>query len=182
MAEADKPTVVDPRWDEIRTSLNEKIDFSNPQINRDVVMKFVAKIVPNGKNHFRWYMNLDGNESTAMDLVTGGRKNNPVVMFAGEEDKPPLHNGDVIGVSELMKIKSNKKIPIHTQMSSLVSMQHRQLLRDKGNLPQKTDNFSLKLVDMCLTKDFAFDYIKTKSMVDHFKLSKWQNMNIGVYI
>ena len=47
---------------------------------------------------------------------------------------------------------------------------------------QKTDNFSLKLVDMSLTKDFAFDYIKTKSMVDHFKLSKWQDINIGVYI
>lgn len=35
---------------------------------------------------------------------------------------------------------------------------------------------------MSLTKDFAFDYIKTKSVVDHFKLSKWQDMNIGVYI
>lgn len=35
---------------------------------------------------------------------------------------------------------------------------------------------------MSLTKDFAFDYIKTQSMVDLFKLSKWQDMNIGVYI
>ena len=35
---------------------------------------------------------------------------------------------------------------------------------------------------MSLTKDFAFGYIKTKSMVDHFKLSKWHDMNIGVYI
>lgn len=132
MAEADKPTVVEPRWDKIRTSLNEKIDFSNPQINRDVVRKFVAKIVPNGKTHFRWYMNLDGNESTAMDVVTEGRKNNPVVMFAGEEDKPPLHNGDVIGVSELMIIKNNKMIPNNTQMSSPVSMHHRQLSRTDG--------------------------------------------------
>ena len=61
-------------WDEIRSSLDSMIDFSNPQIDRNIIKKFVAKIVPNGRNHFRWYMNLDGRETTTLDMVTEGRK------------------------------------------------------------------------------------------------------------
>ena len=66
-------------WDEIRSSLDSMIDFSNPQIDRNIIKKFVAKIVPNGRNHFRWYMNLDGRETTTLDMVTEGRKNSMIV-------------------------------------------------------------------------------------------------------
>lgn len=95
-------------WDEIRSSLDSMIDFSNPQIDRNIIKKFVAKIVPNGRNHFRWYMNLDGRETTTLDMVTEGRKNNAVVSFNDdEEEDPPLHNGDVIPLAELLQVFPN---------------------------------------------------------------------------
>ena len=51
--------VPDLRWDEIKETLTQVLDFSQPQVNPDLIRKFVSKIVPDGKNHFRWYMNLD---------------------------------------------------------------------------------------------------------------------------
>ena len=147
------------------------IDFSKPELDREVYEKFVSRIVPDGKNKFRWYLSLRGDEDYEVDAEVEGRKNRAVVTFDEVCDNLPGY-GSVISINELRK----------TQTPDRIRTLHRQLLRDKGNLPQKTDNFSLKLVDMSLTKDFAFEYIKTKSMVDHFKLSKWQDMNIGVYI
>lgn len=97
-----KPMEPDVCWSEIKSSLNAMFDFSEPQVDRDMVRKFVSRIVPNGKNHFRWYMNLDGKESTTVDMVVDGRKNNPVIAFDdSEEDEPPLHIGDMISSSEL---------------------------------------------------------------------------------
>ena len=95
-------------WDEIQSSLDAMIDFSNPQIDRHIIRKFVSKIVPNGRNHFRWYMNLDGKDTTTLDMVTEGRKNNAVISFNDdEEDEPPLHIGDVIGLTELQQYFPN---------------------------------------------------------------------------
>lgn len=95
-------------WDEIQSSLNAMIDFSNPQIDRHIIRKFVSKIVPNGRNHFRWYMNLDGKDTTTIDMVTEGRKSNAVISFNDdEEDEPPLHIGDVIGLNELQQFFPN---------------------------------------------------------------------------
>ena len=91
-----------------RYKLNAMIDFSNPQIDRHIIRKFVSKIVPNGRNHFRWYMNLDGKDTTTIDMVTEGRKSNAVISFNDdEEDKPPLHIGDVIGLTELQQFFPN---------------------------------------------------------------------------
>ena len=99
-----KPIEPDVCWTKIKSSLNAMFDFSEPQIDRDMIRKFVSKIVPNGKNPFRWYMNLDGKETTAIDMVVDGRKNNPVITFDdNEEDKPPLHNGDVVNLVELQQ-------------------------------------------------------------------------------
>ncbi|MBQ7046557.1 MAG: hypothetical protein IJN85_02290 [Oscillospiraceae bacterium] len=50
------------------------------------------------------------------------------------------------------------------------------------NLNPNTDNFSLKIANLSLTKDFALEYIETKSKINHFKLSKWHDIKIGVYI
>ncbi len=95
----------DIRWDEIRTSLETMVDFSSPQIDRHIIKKFVSKIVPDGKTHFRWYMNLDGKDTTTLDMVTEGRKSNPVISFnEDEEEEPPLHIGEVIKYSELSEM------------------------------------------------------------------------------
>ena len=82
--------VPDLRWDEIKETLTQVLDFSQPQVNPDLIRKFVSKIVPDGKNHFRWYMNLDGHDTTSLDVVTEGRKSNAVVTFDSGGDKPPL--------------------------------------------------------------------------------------------
>ncbi len=145
----------DLRWDEIRASLEEMIDFSSSQIDRNIIRKFVAKIVPNGKNHFRWYMNLDKNETTTLDMVVEGRKNNPVICFdevEDEEEKPPLHKGVAIKHNELRLFLHNllnneeisdiisKKLNCSAdnilgepEKTSNISMLHRQLLPMAGN-------------------------------------------------
>ena len=168
---AEESKADEPCWDKIIAALNEMIDFSKPELDREVYEKFVSRIVPDGKNKFRWYLNLRGDEDYEVDAEVEGRKNRAVVTFDEVADNQPGY-GSLISINELRK----------TQTPDRIRTLHRQLLRDKGNLLQKTDNLSLKLDDMSLTKDFAFEYIKTKSMVDHFKLSKWQDMNIGVYI
>jgi len=55
-------------------------------------------------------------------------------------------------------------------------------LMDKGNLNPNTDNFSLKIANLSLTKDFVLEHIETKSKNNHFKLSRWHDIKIGVYI
>ena len=99
-------TVPDLRWDEITVALDQILDFSQAQIDHDIVRKFVSKIIPNGKSHFRWYMNLDGKETTSIDVVTEGRKNCAVVSFEGGGDNPPLHKGDVITLKDLKYMKN----------------------------------------------------------------------------
>ena len=105
--------VPDLRWDEIKETLTQVLDFSQPQVNPDLIRKFVSKIVPDGKNHFRWYMNLDGHDTTSLDVVTEGRKSNAVVTFDSGGDKPPLHTGDVITISQLKEKKSSTLSILH---------------------------------------------------------------------
>ena len=50
-----------------------------------LIRKFVTKIVPDGKTNFRWYMNLDGNNTTIQDMMVEGRKNKAVVTLCQEE-------------------------------------------------------------------------------------------------
>ena len=82
-----------------------------------MIRKFVSKIVPDGKNHFRWYMNLDGHDTTSLDVVTEGRKSNAVVTFDSGGDKPPLHTGDVITISQLKEKKSSTLSILHRLLS-----------------------------------------------------------------
>ena len=134
-------------WDEIQSSLDAMIDFSNPQIDRHIIRKFVSKIVPNGRNHFRWYMNLDGKDTTTLDMVTEGRKNNAVISFNDdEEDEPPLHIGDVIGLTELQQFFPNllknenqngiiSNVAKCSEKSSLDAILHRLLSRLRSKFP-----------------------------------------------
>ena len=105
------------RWDEIKETLTQILDFSQPQVNPDLIRKFVSKIVPDGKNHFRWYMNLDRHNTTSLDVVTEGRKSNAVVTFDSGGDKPPLHTGDVITISQLKEKKSSTLSILHRPRS-----------------------------------------------------------------
>ena len=115
--------VPDLRWDEIKETLTQVLDFSQPQVNPDLIRKFVSKIVPDGKNHFRWYMNLDGHDTTSLDVVTEGRKSNAVVTFDSGGDKPPLHTGDVITISQL-KEKKSSTLSILRRLHLLTKLEH----------------------------------------------------------
>jgi len=114
------------RWDEIKETLTQVLDFSQPQVNPDLIRKFVSKIVPDGKNHFRWYMNLDGHDMTSLDVVTEGRKSNAVVTFDSGGDKPPLHTGDVITISQLKEKKSSTLSILHRLLLNKSRLSSRQ--------------------------------------------------------
>ena len=76
-------------------------------------------------------------------MVTEGRKNNAVISFNDdEEDEPPLHIGDVIGLTELQQFfpnllkKENQNGIITTvgkcgKKSSLDAILHKQLSETK---------------------------------------------------
>ena len=90
-------------------------------------------------------MNLDGKETTTLDMVTEGRKNNAVISFNDdEEDEPPLHSGDIITLTELQHFfpnllkKGNQNGIITTvskcgKKSSLDAILHRLLLKNLNN-------------------------------------------------
>lgn len=99
--------VSDLRWDEIKDTLAQVLDFTQPKIAPDLICKFVSRIVPNGRYHFRWYMNLDGENTTTLDMATEGRRNNAVVSFDDGGDQPPVHNVDVISISQFAEEKSS---------------------------------------------------------------------------
>ena len=128
----------DLRWDEINKALSELLNFTQPNIQPDIIRKFVSKIVPDGKNHFRWYMNLDGHNATSLDVVTEGRKNHAVVSFDDGGDKPPLHIGDVISLNDLKNARTcgtinSKSSMCNSKKSSPVAILHRPLSRKDSN-------------------------------------------------
>ena len=174
-------------WDEIQSSLDAMIDFSNPQIDRHIIRKFVSKIVPNGRNHFRWYMNLDGKDTTTLDMVTEGRKNNAVISFNDdEEDEPPLHIGDVIGLTELQQyfpnlLKNENQNGIITTVgkcgkkSSLDAILHRLQLRKVGN-----NNPFTKVTEFVLDLDDAKAYLY-KDSTKH-RIHRWNDLKVNIYV
>ena len=170
-------------WDEIQSSLNAMIDFSNPQIDRHIIRKFVSKIVPNGRNHFRWYMNLDGKDTTTIDMVTEGRKSNAVISFNDdEEDEPPLHIGDVIGLTELQQFFPNllknenqngiiSNVAKCGEKSSLDAILHRLL----SNMGRTNLYFSFKV---------NFDQAEAyrKSTDQYLRAKQWEDLTVEVFI
>ena len=90
-----------PEWEKIEAALEEILDFSKPEPSPDLIRKFVTQIVPDGKTDFCWYLNLDGQKTTAVNMAVEGRKNKAIVSFADEEPCAPLHNGTVITFSAL---------------------------------------------------------------------------------
>lgn len=78
-------TLEQPEWGKIQDALEEILDLSQPKPSPDLIRKFVTKIVPDGKSNFRWYMNLDGNNTTIQNMTVEGRKNKAVVSLCQEE-------------------------------------------------------------------------------------------------
>ena len=74
-----------PEWGRIQDALEEILDLSQPKPSPALIRKFVTKIVPDGKTNFRWYMNLDGSNTTIQDMTVEGRKNKAVVTLCQEE-------------------------------------------------------------------------------------------------
>ena len=83
-------------YDEILKSLNEIVDFSNSKMDRELLQRFIAKIVPNGENHFIWYLNLDGKSNTQLNIDIVGNKKNALVSIDESGDTSPLHTSDIL--------------------------------------------------------------------------------------
>lgn len=113
---AEESKADEPCWDKIIAALNEMIDFSKPELDREVYEKFVSRIVPDGKNKFRWYLNLRDDEDYEVDAEVEGRKNRAVVTFDEVADNLPGY-GSVISINELRKTQTPDRIrTLHRQL------------------------------------------------------------------
>lgn len=113
----------------IEAALNELIDFSQPVLPREIYQKFVAKVTPYSKTHYRWYLNLDGTGTQTADVKVNGRKSNAAVAFCDEGEIPPVHFKEIIFFNILKQEIINKK-------SFFVATLHR-LLLNKSRLSSR---------------------------------------------
>lgn len=116
----------------IEAALNELIDFSQPILPREIYQKFVAKVTPYSKTHYRWYLNLDGKGTQTADVKVNGRKTNAAVAFCDEGEIPPVHFKEIIFFNILKQGIKNKK-------SFFVATLHRLLLKTKAE--KRADTF-----------------------------------------
>jgi site-specific DNA recombinase len=93
----------------IESALNELIDFSKPVLPREIYQKFVSKVTPYSKTHYRWYLNLDGKGAQTADVKVNGRKSNATVAFCDEGEIPPVHFKEIIFFNILKQEIKNKK-------------------------------------------------------------------------
>ena len=113
----------------IEAALNELIDFSQPVLPREIYQKFVSKVTPYSKTHYRWYLNLDGTGTQTADVKVNGRKSNAAVAFCEEGEIPPVHFKEIIFFNILKQEIINKK-------SFFVATLHR-LLLNKSRLSSR---------------------------------------------
>lgn len=50
-------------------------------MDRELLQRFIAKVVPNCENHFIWYLNLDSKSDTQLNVDIIGNKKNAVVSI-----------------------------------------------------------------------------------------------------
>ena len=110
----------------IEAALNELIDFSQLVLPREIYQKFVSKVTPYSKTHYRWYLNLDGTGTQMADVKVNGRKSNATVAFCDEGEIPPVHFKEIIFFNILKQEIKNKK-------SFFVATLHRQLSLTRSN-------------------------------------------------
>ena len=165
---ADSSQSTDPEstlcWEKIHAALDELIDLSQPTVSRDVLDKFISKVVPESKTHFRWYLNLDGNNDTIQDMVIEGRKNHAVVTLGNMGTSSPIHAGEIILFSELGKASENKKY-------RLFPVPHRQLSR------AKRINLYFNFV---ITSEMAEKYRKETNQ--YLRAKQWEDITVEVFI
>lgn len=113
----------------IEAALNVLIDFSKPVLPREIYQKFVSKVTPYSKTHYRWYLNLDGKGAQTADVKVNGRKSNAAVAFCDEGEIPPVHFKEIIFFNILKQEIKNKK-------SFFVATLHR-LLLNKSRLSSR---------------------------------------------
>lgn len=112
-------------YDKILDSLNELIDLSKPKADHDILEKFVSKIVLDGNNHFRWYMNLDNNNEIPIDVNVNGRKNKAVVSIDKFGEELPIHSDKINNEIDSIYFIDKKSL--------LEAMQHRLQLLTRNN-------------------------------------------------
>ena len=110
----------------IEAALNVLIDFSKPVLPREIYQKFVSKVTPYSKTHYRWYLNLDGKGAQTADVKVNGRKSNAAVAFCDEGEIPPVHFKEIIFFNILKQEIKNKK-------SFFVATLHRPRSRTRSN-------------------------------------------------
>jgi len=91
---AESVNVIQPQECLIEEALQEMLDFSHPKPNPALIRKFVSKIVPDGKNDFYWYLNLDGGNITVQHMIVEGRKNHALVTFGESFDERIARHSD----------------------------------------------------------------------------------------
>lgn len=65
-------------------------------MDRELLQRFIAKVVTNGENHFIWYLNLDGKSDTQLNVDIVGNKKNALVSIDESGDISPLHTSDIL--------------------------------------------------------------------------------------
>ena len=110
-----------PEWGKIQTALEEILDLSQPIPSPDLIRKFVAQIVPEGKTNFQWHLNLDGNQTTHVCMTVEGRKNKAVVSFTTEGTCSPLAFGAVIEYPTLCRAAADKNAYLSAMQDRLQS-------------------------------------------------------------
>ena len=108
-----------PQWGKIQNALSQVLDLSQPKPDPDLVRKFVSKIVPDGKNTFHWYLNLDGNSAIIQTVMVEGRKNQATVT-AGVEDASSV-TATVIHIMALLAMAQEEKTCLLGQLHRLLS-------------------------------------------------------------
>ena len=110
-----------PEWGKIQVALEEILDLSQPTPSPDLIRKFVAQIVPEGKTNFQWHLNLDGNQTTHVGMTVEGRKNKAVVSFAAKGTCSPLAFGSVIEYPTLCRAAADKNAYLSAKQGRLPS-------------------------------------------------------------
>ena len=108
-------------WGKIQAALEKILDLSEPTPSPDLIRKFVAQIVPEGKTNFQWHVNLDGNQTTHVGMTVEGRKNKAVVSFAAEGTCSPLAFGAVIEYPTLCRAATDKSAYLSAMQDRLQS-------------------------------------------------------------
>lgn len=109
----------------IKETLNGVVDLSNPKVDNDIVEKFIARIVPQGNNHFVWFVNLSALETQQIDMVLEGRKNHPTVYIqekreeTSEDDMSSIHS-DILLIEDIV-------LALQGEKSSRLTIPHRRL-------------------------------------------------------